>query len=154
MCTCRKIGHYKAAVPLLISLSHKVTYIPTPFYNYLYREQSLSTSQNKRIYQGFVDAFTFIYENVSVEFEEEKTYRGIHLVLYGAVFKAIDAGVNEKVVKDIICSFERKIPQWYENKYIKLLPLRKRCFLYLLRKRRFYMLHLYVTMQRLLLNLK
>ena len=143
-----------AAVPLLISLSHKVTYIPTPFYNYLYREQSLSTSQNTRIYQGFVDAFTFIYENVSVEFEEEKTYRGIHLVLYGAVFKAIDAGVNEKVVKDIICSFERKIPQWYENKYIKLLPLRKRCFLYLLRKRRFYMLHLYVTMQRLLLNLK
>lgn len=61
-----------AAVPLLISLSHKVTYIPTPFYNYLYREQSLSTSQNTRIYQGFVDAFTFIYENVSVEFEEEK----------------------------------------------------------------------------------
>ena len=82
------------------------------FYNYLYREQSLSTSQNKRIYQGFVDCFLlFIYENVSVEFEEEKTYRGIHLVLYGAVFKAIDAGVNEKVVKDIICSFERKIPQ-------------------------------------------
>ena len=76
------------------------------------------------------------------------------MVLYGAVFKAIDAGVNEKAVKDIKCSFERKIPQLYENKYIKLLPLRKRCFLYLLRKRRFYMLHLYVTMLRLLLNLK
>ncbi len=95
-----------AAVPLLISLSHKVTYIPTPFYNYLYREQSLSTSQNTRIYQGFVDAFTFIYENVSVEFEEEKKHIEVFIwFLYGAVFKAIDAGVNEKVVKDIICSF-------------------------------------------------
>lgn len=143
-----------AVVPLLISLSHKVTYIPASFYNYLYREQSLSTSQNKYIYQGFVDAFTFIYENVSAEFIEEKVYRGIHLVLYGAIFKAVDAGVDRKVIKDIICSFERKIPQWYDNKYIKFLPVRKRCFLYLLRKRHFHMLSLYVAMQRLLLSLK
>ncbi len=40
--------------------------------------------------------------------------------------------------------FERKIPQWYENKYIKLLPLKKTLLLYLLRKTPF----LYATSVR------
>ena len=143
-----------AVVPVLVALSSKVTYIPMPLYNYLYREQSLSTSQDKRIYQGFIEAFEYLHENISAVFAQEREYRGIHLVLYGAIFKAIDAGGTKREVESIICTFEQKIPLWNANKYIKFLPLRKRVFLHVVRKRYFYFLHLYVTMQRLLLHLK
>ena len=140
-----------AVVPVLSSLAGKATFIPMPLYNYLHRKQSLSTSRNKRIYQGFIDAFQFVCENVPAEFAEAKEYRGIHLVLYGAVFKAIDAGVSGKEIRNIVCDFENKYPQWWANKYVKSLPLRKRFFLYLVRKRFFAALHIYVTVQRLIL---
>ncbi len=143
-----------AVVPLLVALSRKVTYVPTPFYNYLYREQSLSTSQDKRVYRGFIDAFEFIHENIPVEFQQEKEYRGIHLVLYGAVFKAIDAGVAKREIKDIVCAFEKTVPLWHTNKYMKFLPLRKRLFLQMVKRRCFFFLSLYVAMQRFLLRLK
>lgn len=143
-----------ALVPLLISLSSEVTCVPRPFYNYLHREQSLSTSRNKRICQGFIEAFDFLLKNMPLEFTAERNFRGIQLVLYGAVFKALDAEANKKEVKGIIAAFEGKVPHWKSNEYISQLPLRKRLFLRLLRMRCFHLLRLYVALQRAFLLLK
>lgn len=143
-----------AVVPLLVSLSDEVNYIPAPLYNYLHRERSLSTSKNKCVCKGFIEAFDFLHQNMAARFALEKDFRGIHLVLYGAVFKALDAGVDKDVVKNIIVSFERKVPMWENNKYLSFLPLRKRLFLSLVKMRCFHLLRFYVVLQRVVLGMK
>lgn len=142
-----------AAIPLLLSSANVISHINVPLYNYLYRKNSLSTSQNIKIYKGFIDANLFIEKNISDKYNEEKEFRGINLVLYGAVYKGIEAQVPYNDIKDIITEFEMKHPKCYSNKYLIYYPLRKRCFLFLVKKRLLPLISLYCKLQRIILGL-
>lgn len=85
---------------------------------------------------------------------DEKEFRGIHLVLYGAIYKAMDAGVSVIEVKKTLKSFEQRFPHWQSNPYLTNLPLRKKVFLYFVRVHCFYMVKIYCFLQRILLNIK
>lgn len=143
-----------AIVPVILSMARSISYCHIPFYNYLYRKNSLSTSKNKSIYQGFIDACFFIDEKIPMVLNDEKEFRGIHLVLYGAIYKAMDAGVSVIEVKKTLKSFEQRFPHWQSNPYLTNLPLRKKVFLYFVRVHCFYMVKIYCFLQRILLNIK
>lgn len=142
-----------AAIPLLLSSASVISHIKVPLYNYLYRRNSLSTSQNTRIYKGFIAASSFIDENVSQKYKDEKEFRGINLVLYGAVYKAIESHVSSHDIKEIISSFENSHPNCYNNKYLMYYPLRKRIFLFLVKKRLLNFLTCYCKLQHFVLGL-
>lgn len=143
-----------AVVPVLLSMACSISCCHIPFYNYLYRKNSLSTSKNKTIYKGFVDACFFIDEKLPVDFNDEKVFRGIHLVLYGAIYKAMDAGIPIAEVKEVLSRFEQKFPHWKSNPYLVSFPLRKRIFLNLVRMHFFYMVKVYCYLQRIVLNVR
>lgn len=141
-----------AVIPYWLSLTDKISFLHTPLYNYLYRNSSLSTSRNKYIYKGFLEAYDFIAEKIASNFAAEKEFRGINLVLYGAVYKALEAKISNSEIQGFISDFERLNPHCYQNKYLKYYPCRKRVFLFLLRERNYFLLKYYCKMQKVVLS--
>lgn len=142
-----------AVIPYWLSLTDKISFLNSPLYNYLYRTSSLSTSCNKNIYKGFLEAYDFIAKKVACDFAEEKEFRGINLVLYGAVYKALEAKISDLEIQSFVSDFEHLNPCCYQNKYLKYYPCRKRIFLFLVRKQYYFLLKYYCKMQKVILSI-
>ena len=135
-----------ATIPLLIFHSNCVSFISLPLYNYIYRKNSLSTSRGEEIVCSFIEAFRYLKESLP-EYYIPVQFKGIMLILYGAVFKAIEAEMSSISVADIVKQYVDVNQSWYSNPYIKVLPCRKRVFLFFVKHKCFRILSLYVKLQ-------
>lgn len=141
-----------AVVPVLVSRAKRVFFVAKPFYNYLYRSTSLSTKVDLDIVSSLQQAVCFLKENIDMRFQLECEFRCSQIAMYAIIFKAIQGGMEVKQLKELIADFESKNRYWYRNKYIRLLPFRKRIFLKCVRLRLFLLLKWYVRIQGYLLN--
>lgn len=139
-------------VPILVSKASKISILRKPLYNYFYRNGSLSSSKNKSIVYSFLNAFFHLKNSLSLNYIDAVEYKGIIIVLYGCVFKSLQSGFSFKEISNLIDQFVVLYPNWFGNKYLKYLPLRKKFFLKLVQGKYFMILLLYVRLQFVLLN--
>lgn len=141
-----------AVIPVLLSKADKITFIAKPLYNYLYRRNSLSTSQNLEIVNSFCVASDFLKQHTPVGLEDEFMFRRIQIILYSVVLKGLQAKMKIDELNLIINSFKKEVPTWFHNPYIKKLPFRKRVFLKGVHYEWYGLLRLYSLLHCYLLN--
>jgi glycosyltransferase involved in cell wall biosynthesis len=141
-------------IPILISRAQQISIISKPLYNYLYRISSLSTSKNVEVAKSLSDAYEYLKENISEQYSNSVQFRGIKMILYGSVYKALEARISHREVISIIEVFELLNKSWVDNIYISDLPIRKQFFLYLVRKKLFFLLNIYIYIQNFILKSK
>ena len=141
-----------AIIPVLLSLASKITYVRKPLYNYLYRKNSLSSSQNLKIVYSFCEASVFLKQHTPPLFEEEFLFRRIQIMLYSVILKGLQGNMNIKELKGIVDNFKQEVPLWYCNKYLHSLPLRKKLFFKAVRYNMYSLLRLYSSLHCYLLN--
>lgn len=140
-------------IPLLVNRVSRVAVLHKPLYNYLYRIDSLSTSKNRAIAESVLKAFSFLEENLSNEsVREAKEYRGVLLVLYGYVYKALQGGMASEEISHVVDCFIDKYPNFQSNKYLKFIPLRKRLFIQFAKFHLWLLLKIYIKIQDWLIS--
>lgn len=139
-------------IPLLLARSSKVSFLSKPLYNYLCRKNSLSTAKELRVIEDVCEAYRYLYTSLPNEYAKEIEFRGVRMIIYGVVFKALQAGMPGKQLNDIVDEFRQNNKYWYRNDYLKYLPWRKRMFLRGVRWKMYPLLRLYVRAQGLLLK--
>ena len=136
------------AVVAMTSLAKKITYVKEPLYCYLHREQSLSTNINVRILQGFIDAYHYLKNFEISEYHDSFELQYIKYILYGYTLNAIKLGHHiEQIYHDISFYFDEN-PQWMMNPYLRILPFRKRIWIWAIRHKYVFLLKLYLIMLR------
>lgn len=141
-----------AVIPVLTALASNIAFIPHPLYNYRYRKNSLSSSQNARMVHSFCEAADFLVAHTSEEYKEEFEYREIQIRLYSIVLKGIAADMDLKVIHKMVADFSTRKPMWFKNKYLSGLPMRKRIFLKCVRYGFYLPLRMYVRLHHYLLS--
>lgn len=139
-------------IPLLLAQSGKVSFLNKPLYNYLCRKNSLSTAKGLRVIQDVCEAYRYLYTSLPGEYVKEIEFCGIKMIVYGVVFKALQAGMPVSQLKYIIDEFKKNNKYWYKNDYLKYLPMRKQIFLRCVRWEMYSLLRLYVRIQVFLLK--
>lgn len=139
-------------IPLLLDQSNKVSFLKKPLYNYLCRKNSLSTSKGLRVIKDVCAAYRYLQTSLPKEYAKEMEFRGIRMIVYGVVFKALQARMPIRQLNDIIEEFKQNHKCWYNNDYLRYLPWRKRMFLKCVRWKMYSLLRLYVLIQGYLLR--
>ena len=140
-------------IPLLVDRASRITVLRKPLYNYLYRINSLSTSKSATIADSMLKAFSYLEEHLPHELEKEVIeYRGMLLVLYGYVYKALQGGICSKDISLVVNRFIDKYPNCKANKYMRCLPMRKRLFIKCAKLHRWFLLRIYIKMQDWLIS--
>lgn len=139
-------------VPLLIAEAKYISYINLPLYNYQYRLQSLSTHVDQRVVENFLAAYSFLTNHRKAEYGVAFECLCVKLMLYGVFYNAIRCGMNRKFLKEQLDEFLKKYPDWYKNRYIKYFPLRKKFWMFCVKKEWFIVLRLYCMLQRIYLQ--
>lgn len=139
-------------IPLLLAQSNKVSFFKKPLYNYLCRKNSLSTSKGLRVIKDVCAAYRYLQACLPKEYAKEMEFRGIRMIVYGVVFKALQARMSIRQLNDIIEEFKQNHKCWYNNDYLRYLPWRKRMFLKCVRWKMYSLLRLYVQLQEYLLK--
>lgn len=140
-------------IPLLLAQSSKVSFLSKPLYNYFCRKNSLSTTKELRVIKEICEAYRYLYASLPQEYSKEIEFRGIRLIIYGVVFKALQAGMLVRQINAIVDEFQQNNKYWYKNEYLKYLPYRKRMFVVCVRWKMYSLLRLYVLIQELLLKI-
>jgi hypothetical protein len=76
-------------------------------------------------------------------YPKEVEFIGIKNICYGVTLNAIKAGLSRRRIKSIYLKFLSENPNWYHNKYIESLPLRKKTFLFFVYKQYYFPLILF-----------
>nr|WP_303183106.1 glycosyltransferase family 2 protein [Lachnoclostridium phocaeense] len=131
-------GEDMALVPVLIAKANKIGYVNDCLYNYMYRNNSLSKRIDLELDRSLLISFNYIQDNISKGYETEKEFLGIRNYLYGLLINIFKIkNINNQFVMETICKFERMYPNWENNKYFNCLPIYKKIFLLLVKKRKF-----------------
>lgn len=139
-------------IPLLVSKVDKITVIHKPLYNYHYRINSLSSSKNKAISVSILQAFSLLEENLDQSERVAMEYRGILMVLYAYVYKAMQSNSSVRDISFVVDSFLNKYPRCLKNPYFQWLTLRKRLFVKCVKYRFWFLLHTYIWLQDFLIS--
>lgn len=140
-------------VPLLANRVSRIAILQKPLYNYYYRINSLSSSKNLAIADSILKAFSFLEIQLSGKSEKVALeYRGILMLLYAYVYKSLQAGLSVHEISSVVQHFVDKYPSFYNNKYFRKIPLRKRLFIHFAKSRQWLLLKLYVKIQDLLIS--
>lgn len=113
----------------LLSKASSIDVIDNAYYNYFFREGSLSKKDSPDIYKDERSAFYIIENFLKSDYPEETEFIGVRYICYSSVLYALRAGVKRADIKLVIDEFERKYPFWFKNKYICSLPIAKRTFI-------------------------
>lgn len=141
-----------AVIPILISRAKKIDVLNKELYNYLYRPQSLSNRVNLSIYKSFIVSFEYTELQIDPQYSDAIEFHGVKTILYGAVLNALRAKENIYNIKVFVDNFEKKYPNWFNNKYIISLPLTKRVFLWFCNKHFYFLLKPYVYLHYFVLH--
>lgn len=117
----------------LIANSKKIYVDYEAHYNYLIREGSASATINPRASGDYLQAYDVIRNAIATSYPEECSYIGINMVLYGTTLIMLKGDKKFKDIKKIVMDFEDSFPEWYANKYMKLLDKKKKVYLWALR---------------------
>lgn len=128
-------GEDGAVTPQIIAKSENISVLDRSFYNYLYREGSVSFKPSPTGYKELVEAFRVVKTELPEKYYDECEYIGIKYVCYGAVLSAFKAGVDRTKVFSILDEFEKDYPNWISNKYICNLGKIKNLYLLFIKKR-------------------
>lgn len=139
-------------IPHLLRKAKTASIISSPLYNYLYRPNSLSSSKSQEIVSSFCESYDYLKNSFANQYSSAIQFRGIRMILYGAIYKSLEVNVSNRILLQITKKFEADNPKWPKNKYISTLPIRKRIFLFLVQMRLYSILRLYVKIQYRLLN--
>lgn len=104
-------------------------------YNYMIREGSASASINPRASGDYLQAYNVIQNAIATSFPEECSFIGTNMVLYGTTLIVLKGGKDFGSIRRIVTDFEKSFPEWYANKYMKLLDKKKKAYLWALRHR-------------------
>ena len=154
--------HHEEDSVLVIQLLEKaetIIVIDQAYYNYLFRDGSLSKKDSPQIFKDEIHAFDYIKSFLQKEYELEAEFIGIRYVCYSAVLYAFRAGIKTKEIRAFISQFEEQYPSWSKNSYIKTLPKSKQAFLIFVRLHMFFVVmmlsschHFLAKMKRLFLK--
>lgn len=147
-------GEDTAIIPVWIAKAARKGCIASPLYNYFYRQHSLSTSINQHLFKSILDDFLFLKNKIDENYKTEVEFRGICMLLYAGVFKAIESNTSILEIKKMISPFIKLYPNWSTNIYLHYLPWRKRFFLWLVRYKKWSFIKLYVIGQKKILAMK
>lgn len=136
-------------VPLLMIKAARIAYLDDALYNYRYRTSSASTTISLKVVVRFEDAFKFLMENMGSDYRTALEFLCIKLIIYGLLYNAVRCKLDNRKLKEKISMFEREFPLWFNNRYIGLLPLRKRIWILFAKHRLFLCLRLYCNIQLL-----
>lgn len=138
-----------AIAPILMNRAERVVLLKEPLYHYYMRGDSISRKPPKSAYMSFLAAFETVEEELLDVYPEECIYKGIEIVLYGATFSAVKAGVESQIIRDFVQEFADRFPEWKNNKYLGKLGIRKRVYLYFVDKKMIAALRLYAMLHRI-----
>lgn len=141
-----------AVIPLIIAKAEIIAYCDKPLYYYIHNNESLSSTHSPNVTYNFVKSFDYTLSHLEKPYSSGIEFHGIKTVVYGGVLNGLKAKIKWGDLKEILNDFERNFPLWLDNKYIKLYPVRKRLFLYLVKLRCYLLLKLYVIGHNLLLK--
>lgn len=132
-------GEDMAVIPLMITKAKRFSIVDKPLYNYLCRPGSLSMNATEKTVLSLEKSYEHIICNCTVieEYTDEIELIGIKNLVYGALLNHFKFSKDKARARDILCRFESNYPLWHKNKYIKTLPLYKRVFVRLAKKRCF-----------------
>lgn len=128
-------GEDIAIIPVIESYVDKITFIRNAPYNYFIRKGSSSNFVTKDVFFSLCNAYDYILENISNDYNQVKEYLGIRTLLYGATLNGFKAKISIKVIQYKINEFSSIYPRWYQNRYINQLSISKRFYLFMLRYR-------------------
>ena len=141
-------------IPILISRAQCIRQIEEPLYNYIHKNNSLSRKPNPEIHIYFQKSLEFTLSHVEQGlFMESIEFHAIKTIIYGALLNSIKNNVPMKILVDMLEQFEDRFPAWYSNKYITQYPLRKRVFLFFVKRRMFLCANIFVSLHEKLLKL-
>lgn len=130
-------GEDMSVIPLLIAFAEKFGYVEKPIYNYVYHQNSLSKKPNTEIVPVLEASFAYIVQHLAHDYPEETVYLGIKNLLYGATLNLLKSPRCIKKAKLFYASFQKRYPNWRDNKYYTFLPGYKKLYLECLHKRFF-----------------
>lgn len=132
----------------IVKKSNSISFIKAPLYNYFYRNNSLSTTANQRVVDGFLYAYNYLLTLQDGTLTDGIEFQLIKVLLYGYVLNALKLGTDMMTINSHLSAFYSTHSNWYNNKYISTLPAWKRLWLYSLRHDSFLYLKLYVRLMK------
>lgn len=116
-------------IPLLTK-TDRVSIIKKPMYYYYQRPTSISNENIKNLDLSFyAKAFEVLEKNCSVDFEKEIEYRAVMEFVYGLTLIMIKTGRDNTSIRQHITEFNKRYPQWRQNKYLQHAQIGKRIFI-------------------------
>lgn len=147
-------GEDMAIIPVIISKSTNIGLVDLFLYNYLYRENSLSSTINIKICDSLDKSFKYIRENIDNIYKEEIEFLGIKIIIYSSVLIACKNNLSKNDICKIIDRFGEEYDDWISNKYIKGLSTAKRIFVANAFKKRVIVLKILALVHKVLFRLK
>lgn len=126
-----------AIIPILMVRSNRFGCVSECIYNYWSHAESASMIKKDKPSKDGLVSIKHIMDNVGEEYRQEVAFIGARNYVYGALLNRFRYKTNIGEAKDILNGFEALFPNWYNNEYIKTLPLFKRLFLLFAHKRQY-----------------
>lgn len=138
----------------LLERSNLIGVIDKAYYNYYFRDDSLSKKDSPQIYKDEINAFGYIKDYLKCKYDKESEFIGVRFICYSAVLYAFRAGIKLKDIKDFVAKFELDYPEWIKNDYVKTLPRSKQFFLFCVDKHYFFIVKMLSSCHHMLAKLK
>lgn len=143
-----------AIVPALLMIAKNIQYIPTAFYYYVQRDESIMHSskikRNKEIITSYENLLNLI-SNLELEenYSEELGFLSLYHVLYTATMRINEADYKNELQSELVDYVVSRYSNFENNKYYKLLlTSRERFVISLIKKKRFKLMHLLFVSNR------
>lgn len=105
-----------------------VYYFNEPMYYYYQRPTSLSNNRNLDE-TDMIKAFEILEDTLGNEYPTELREKSVCDLLYGVLLMMCKAGKNNKTIKNYICEYENKYPEWWKCEIVDNLGKAKKLFL-------------------------
>lgn len=123
-------------IPVLARYANKIAFVHEALYNYYQRGNGTSASNiAKDSEKNFLQALSFMTENIGSGYGVELEYHAIYALFYGEVMNLCKKKEKTSVILNKIKQYEKMYPEYYKNKYISKMGIAKRCFLWLVYNR-------------------
>lgn len=142
-------GEDMAVVPLMVMRCRKFGFVEDCIYNYLCRPGSLSLTASAGVSASLERSFAHIVEHQISGFDREVEFIGIKNLVYGGLLNYFKVQKDKAYACQLLDTFQKQYPQWYNNPYCKTLPLFKKVFLFFAKKRWFLPIRLMCYVHRM-----